>query len=199
MEKNPSVGVACGREITYGDTLVATLQSMTIFSRTLQDSPQTLTDTGGAIYRLDAIKEVGGFDINLKGAGEDVDINNRIGKTNWKISSSPAEFIHRHRRTWKSLWDEYFWWGYGAHYTYHKHNGGFRLKANFVELPPIAMIFGLKYAFRVYKALYQKKAFLLPVQWFFKQIAWCLGFIKSHIDHHEYMPVNGQAHDGFLK
>ncbi|MCW3975778.1 MAG: glycosyltransferase [Candidatus Bathyarchaeota archaeon] len=199
MEKNPSIGVACGREIIKGDTLVAILQSMTILSRTLQDSPPTLTDTGGAIYRLNTIKEVGGFDINLKGAGEDIDINNRIRKTRWKISTSTAEFIHRHRRTWKSLWDECFWWGYGAHYIYHKHNYGFCQRANLVELPPIAMIFGLKYSFRVYKAIYQKKAFLLPVQWVFKQIAWCLGFFKSHIDHHEYIPTDDNSSDGFLK
>lgn len=181
MEKNPDVGVASGREILQGDTLVALLESMGAVSIGSKARTRTnVVDVGGAIYRLEVIREIGGFDKGLKGAGEDVDLTRRIKKTLWKLSGSPAEFYHRHRKTWKALWDEYFWWGYGMHYVTHKHNSRFPL----INIPPVATTFALKRTIRVYKKLGQKKAFLLPLHSFFKHTAWCLGFFKSHTDHH---------------
>jgi glycosyltransferase involved in cell wall biosynthesis len=178
MTSNPLVGVASGQEIVEGDTLVAFLES----TSTLSDGPknENVVDVGGAIYRLKVIEEVGGFDRELKGAGEDVELTNRIKRTNWRLSKSPARFYHKHRKNWKALWSEYFWWGYGMHYVFHKQGNRFVL----INLPPLASFLALGRAFRLYRKLGSWKIFLLPFHSFFKYTAWCGGFVESHIDNH---------------
>jgi glycosyltransferase involved in cell wall biosynthesis len=184
MEKNPNVGAACGREIFHGENVVDVLES----ANTLQTNPHKTTevdvvDVGGAIYRLETMNQVGGFDPNLKGAGEDVDITTKIKETQWKLSLSPAKFYHRHRKTWRSLWAEYSWFGYGMHYVNHKHRR--RFSANYI--PPIAFVQGLRRSFRIYKQIHQKKAFLLPLHYVFKHTAWFFGFVQSHRDGHGHV------------
>lgn len=178
MESNPEIGVSSGQEILRGDTLVAFLESIS----TLPDDPKqvNVVDVGGAIYRIEVVKEVGGFDKDLKAAGEDVDLTNRIKETRWKLAKSPAQFYHGHRKTWKTLWSEYLWWGYGMHYVAHKHGHRFVM----VNIPLIAMTFAIKKALKLYKRTRRRGTFLLPLHSFLKYTAWCLGFLESHIDQH---------------
>jgi len=184
IEEDPSLGGVSGNEILQGDTLVAFLES--VASMPLSSDNTNVVDVGGAIYRLKAIKDIGGFDVDLKGAGEDIDLTERLKKSHWRLSKSSAKFYHRHRKTWRALWHEYLWWGYGMHYVSHKHNRRFTL----TNLPPVAMIFSLKNAFKVYGKLPEKKVFLLPIHSFFKYTAWCFGFVKSHIDKNGHQHIN---------
>jgi glycosyltransferase involved in cell wall biosynthesis len=180
MEQNPEIGVACGQEMLHSglgqDALVGRLESMSVLASRFENTPFNM-EVGGAIYRIEVIKQAGGFDTDNRAAAEDVDLIDRIRLTKWKLSKSPAEYIHRHRKTWRSLWDEYFWWGSGSFYVAHKQNKHF----DPAGLPPVVMAFGLRDAFRIYRALRLNAAFLLPFQYFFKRLAWCLGYFKSSI------------------
>ncbi len=102
----------------------------------------------------------------------------------WLLSMSNAEFYHRFRKTWKGLWDQYFWYGYGMHYVNHKHRGLFPF---WKEIPFIALIEGVLRSFTAYKATRWKLSFLLPFSYVFKQTAWWLGVIKSHRDRYTHM------------
>jgi GT2 family glycosyltransferase len=143
------------------------------------DSNPKRLGVGGCIYRLKAVKQVGGFDRHIKGAGEDADITSRMVMSGWKLTGSSADLYHRLSETWKALWDKYFWYGYGDHYRAHK----YRVRSPLLQrVPPVVFIGALKYSFPVYKLVHSKKAFLLPLQYLFKYTGWCLGYVKSHID-----------------
>jgi glycosyltransferase involved in cell wall biosynthesis len=180
MEQNPEIGIAVGQEplqtLSREGALVVRLETMYILAQQF-DNTRFKPGTGGSICRIAVIKEVGGFDTGNRAAAEDIDLINRIRLTKWKFSSSPAEYIHRRRKTWRGLWDEYFWWGSGTFYTAHKENTHF----DPTNLPPVVIVFGLRDAFRIYRALRLNAAFLLPFQYFFKRLAWCLGYFKSSI------------------
>lgn len=182
MENNPETVAACGKELFRGETLASTLESMSIAFKNQLYS--TAVDVAGGIFRLEAVKKVGGFDRHLRGAGEDVELVERITNAGMKISRDSAEFYHNHRRTWKALWNEYFWWGYGMHYVAHKHK---RLRFPANRIPLLAFLMGFLHSVKIYKLYRQKKAFLLPLQYSFKNFSWCLGYLSSHISHHEYL------------
>jgi hypothetical protein len=48
-------------------------------------------------------------------------------------------------------------------------------------LPISGLIGGLKRSLIAYKLTGNKKSFLLPIQFFYKLSAWCLGYIKGCI------------------
>lgn len=185
MEKNPKVGKARARWGLLDErNLVANLESLRTLERGDFDLQQKASTTrfvgiGGSICRVNALKEAGAFDGHIKGAGEDIDIALRMRKKGWLLSVSHAKFYHRFRNTWKGLWDQYFWYGYGMHYVNHKHRGFFPF---WTEFPPIAFIEGLLRSFTAYELTRWKSSFLLPLLYIFKQTAWCLGAIKGHRD-----------------
>jgi len=174
MEQNPHVGIAGARYryISKEGKLVNDLQSL------LCRAESTDAWMGSNISRIEALRQVGGFDKRIKGACEDIDIIARIKAADWLVSiNQEAKFYHNCRDTWRDLWNEQKWFGYGGHYISHKHK--------FVlwrRVPPASFMSGLMLALKVYKLTYQKKSFLLPSQSVFQSIAWCLGFIKSHMD-----------------
>jgi glycosyltransferase involved in cell wall biosynthesis len=179
MDANPTVGIGKGR---YGvdrkENLVATLENMDFlidFPGEIETKSKSL-GTGGCIYRLKAIKEAGGFDKNIKGAGEDMDAENRIREKGWKLYITNAVFFEKRRETWKSLWDEYFWRGCSWQMLANKN----REMVNLAKLlPPVAVMVELTKVPTAYKLTHQKKAFLLPLHYIFKRVAWFLGFLKS--------------------
>jgi len=186
MENNPHVGAA---KATYGlmmtGNLVSDLESMrTIkvvgFIKPSNAPKQTeLSGTGASIYRLRALREVKFFDRNIKGAGEDIDVAMRIIEKNWHLATSPALFYERFRTTWKELWKEYSWWGYGMHYVFSKHKGLIPLWSH---VPLVAFMKGIFQAIAAYKLSRKKIMFLLPLHAFFKMSAWLLGFLRSHLE-----------------
>lgn len=179
MNANPLVGIGKGK---YGlnrkDKLVAALENMEFlinFNNEGETDSKSL-GTSGCIYRTQAIREAGGFDENFKGVGEDMDAEYRIRKQGWKLYVTNAVFYEKRRQTWRSLWDEYFWHGYGWQSILSKN----RDMINIAKLlPPVAVAVEITRIPKAYKLTYQKAAILLPFHYVFKRIAWFLGFMKS--------------------
>ncbi|MEM3551596.1 MAG: glycosyltransferase [Candidatus Bathyarchaeia archaeon] len=180
MEQNPKVGIGKGK---YGfhsqKRIVSDLENLEFITTNVKNPKKDLTPlgTGGAIYRVEAIKQVKGFDEKITGAGEDADIEYRIRKAGWSLAITPAIFYERRRKTWRDLWQEYFWHG----------EGSFRLlKKSTVTNPwmfwPLWVLFiEFSRAILAYKLTRRKIAFLLPLHYLYKRIAWVLGFLKESI------------------
>jgi len=179
MEKNPKIGIAKAKhKIMFNENLVAILENIPFIL--LDADPEKmntkLPGTGGAIYRVSAIRQVGGFDECLKGTGEDQDGAYRVKAAGWLICQSPATFYERRVGTWRDLWKKYVWYGYGDHDLYCKNRNIFSLyKMN----PVIGFVTGIVYACKAYKLTGYKGVCLLPFHFFFKLTAWCAGFAKA--------------------
>ena len=183
MEKNP--GVAIGRAmygiwselgpVAYLENIPFVVESF----RSKEVVPLGICGTEGAIYRLDAIRQVGGFDINIKGAGEDIELAQRILANGWIAKVTPTFFCELCKESWKGLWNQYVWWGRGGHYLFHKK----RDKTMLLKMSPLGgFIAGiLRFPF-AYKLTRRKLLFLLPFHYAFKRLAFCYGFTKAHLE-----------------
>ena len=49
-------------------------------------------------FRCDALREIGGFDVQYRNAGDDVDVCWRIQEKGWTLGFSPAAMVWHHRR-----------------------------------------------------------------------------------------------------
>jgi glycosyltransferase involved in cell wall biosynthesis len=190
MERNPRVGAA---KASYGfsntGNVVADIENMRTVRPlfiTRKDRSSNLAGTGAAIFRLSALKDAGFFDEKINGAGEDIDIAIRMGSHRWNLSTSPAVFYEGFRKTWKGLWKEYYWWGYGMHYVVNKHHEPTIFWANF---PPIACVKGVFQALTAFKLTRKIRLLLFPFHAFFKANAWISGFLNSHFDKYGHRPV----------
>ncbi len=183
MEQNGKVGIVEGKFGIYkGKNLCALLESLSCNADAKTNvgmkAVPAIVAAAGSSFRLDALKQVGNFDSNIKGAGEDVEIAFRIKSAGWLLAIN-QEVLHRNRERWKDLWEEYFWWGYGGHYVSRKFPRSLLL---WREFPPVALAFGILHAFRAFKITHLKACFLLPLHHVFTATAWFTGFVKSHID-----------------
>ncbi|MEM2613316.1 MAG: glycosyltransferase [Nitrososphaerota archaeon] len=180
MEKLPEAGIGKGRYGLYNtDNLVEYLENI---SSVLEFNKSSVLNgnykplgTGGSIYRTKAIKEIGGFNNALSGVGEDMDVELRMIKAGWRLILTPATFYEKRRRSWKMLWNEYFWHGCGGSKIKGelKYFRGVLLRF----FPPFALLIMIVRAISAYKMTRDKKSFLLPLHWIFKRIAWMTGFI----------------------
>jgi len=188
MEKNPKVAIAGG---SYGmldqGSLVAFLDNVEYVAYRYK-SGTNLPGTGGAIYRVKAIKEVGGFDEKIKGSCEDIDVAYRVISAGWSVVRDRALFFAVSKKTWKECWNHSVWHGYGAHYIKHKHNQ-ILLLSRFSPLA--ALIGGVVYAVTAYRLIRRKLVFLLPLYTLFKNLAWWLGFFKGHIKGYGHGRIKG--------
>jgi glycosyltransferase involved in cell wall biosynthesis len=181
MEGNPRVGIAKGREVFSGGSLVGVLEGMRpLIFRSRNQKELLIVPTGGAVYRVLAIKQAGGFDRSIRGAMEDADLGMRIQALGWIVAFGNPVFYHKPKQTWQALWQEYFWWGYGAHFIRHKH--GKRSVIFGFELPPVAFALGFVHSVYAYRLTHKMVSVLLPVQYCFKKAAWCLGYVHGHLD-----------------
>lgn len=190
MERNPKVGIANGMcwnpkkmSKLKNLSLVAFLEWMGFVAVDINyggRSFEKLPGTAGSIYRVEALKSVGGFDERIKGAGEDLDAAFRIRKSGWQIYlATDGTFYTNRKETWAELFNQYRWHGYGCHFVVHKNKGIGKL---YDMIPPAAFLSGLLYSLVAYRSTHRKVVFLLPFHFVFKQIAWWFGFIKSHFD-----------------
>jgi glycosyltransferase involved in cell wall biosynthesis len=195
MEQHPDIGIAAGKFGEFsGRTLCATLENLVyvaasfmqtrntkskLFSR--QGEQHRFIGTEGSIYRVKAVRQVKGFDTNMKGAGEDIDVAYRIKLAGWELERTDATFYESCRESWKDLWDQYLWYGYGGHYIFHKNK---QLVPLYEMTPLVGFLVGIIYSSIAYRLSKRKISFLLPFHYAFKRIAWCIGFIKGHIDNY---------------
>ena len=187
MEQHPKVGIAKGKQaLEPGGNLLATLEAYSRAAGRMVDyqsekARSKALGTGGSIYRIEAIRQAGGFDENLRGYGEDWDIEMKAKAAGWSLLTTNAKFLdyERHGLTWKSLWSRYLLRGYYTHYFLHKNRG---LIKHYRMFPPTAFLSGLLHAHSLFKLTHRKVVFLLPFQCVFKMTAWYFGFIRSHLD-----------------
>jgi len=176
MEKNPEVGIGKAR---YGfleeNSLVAFLENLPFMVYDSKNIPLDLKlpGTGGAIFKVEAIRKVGGFDEQLRGVGEDQDIAYRIKANGWQIKRTNAYFYERRVKSWRDLWRKYFWYGYGNYHLYRKN----RHILSPTRMNPVAgFLAGCLHVSDSYKLMRKKAVFLLPFHFTFKMVAWCYGF-----------------------
>ena len=183
MEKNPSVAIGKGKYGMYPDGIVGFLENIDFIiasSRPRKKGVSTPLGTGGSIYNVEAIRQVGGFNQQITGSGEDADAENRLEKAGWLLSFTSAIFVERRRKTWASLWNEYIWHGKGGRHLFSnspdKHIRFFNL---FKMLPPIAISSQLRQVADAYRLTHRKTVVLLPFHYIFKRMAWIIGFING--------------------
>ena len=181
MEQDPKVGIGKAK---YGifreDSLVAFLENISFVTYDSKADPLDLKfpGTGGAIYRVEAIRKIGGFDERLKGVGEDQDVAYRIKAAGWHIKRTPAYFYERRVKSWHGLWRKYFWYGYGNCHLYRKNRSIFSLS----RMNPIAgFVAGVLHIRDAYKLTHSKSIFFLPLHYAFKLAGWCCGFAKAQL------------------
>jgi len=190
MEQNPKVAIAKARYgIPLGENLIAFLENIVDVTKDAIAENEwktysNLPGTGGSIYRIKAIRQVRGFDSNLKRVGEDQDAAYRVKKAGWLIYRTKAVFYEKRKLdSWKTLWDKYLWYGYDHYRLHHKNRSLFTF---YKMVPPASFIAGLLHSTIAYRLTHRKAVFLLPFQYAFKMTAWTLGFIKSQIASREF-------------
>ena len=135
-------------------------------------------------YRREALREVGGFDENMRGT-EDKDVILRIRKKGWALSvNEKAGFYHNCRESLREFWKEQAWFGSGNHYLNHKYGC---LNPLWRSIPAGSFIYGLELATKSYRLTNRKTSFLIPPLLTFAKIAWWFGFITAH--------MNGYGHE----
>jgi glycosyltransferase involved in cell wall biosynthesis len=190
LTNNPAVGITAGVFGLVPRKLILNLEIIPfIIAHYDFEQPasflwktERLLGTGGSTFRVEALKQVNGFCSNLTGAGEDVEVAQRIKKVGWLIKPNDALFFELHggMSSYKDLWIKYSWRGLGCQKIYRKNQGLF----SFVRMNPIAgIITGFLLSIRGYKLLHQKKVFLLPIHFGIKMTAWSFGFIKGQVGH----------------
>ena len=182
MESHPNAGVASARwGIRPNENLVLTLELIPgLVEYSTQDwtLPSKLPGTGGAIYRVKAARQAGGFDEGLARGCEDIDLASRIREAGWLILRGDATFyeLNSQLSTWSVLWRRYVNRGIHSRHLYRKAKGFFSL----YRMNPFAsLISGVLYSIIGYRKTKLKVAFLVPVHFAFKMTAWFYGFSKG--------------------
>lgn len=181
MERNSKVGIGKAK---YGfmrrESMVAVLENIPwiVFDSRAGSMEVKLPGTGGAVYRVDAIRQVGGFDNCMKGVGEDQDAAYRVREVGWAIKRSPAFFYERRVRVWGDLWRKHFWYGYGDYFLYRKNRNVFSL---YRMIPVAGFVVGALTVVDAYRLTHLKSVFMLPFHYAFKLTSWCFGFVRAQV------------------
>ena len=133
-----------------------------------------------SINRLRALRQVGGFDEAIKGAGEDMDLESRIKGAGWLLRKTSAIFYEVCRPSWSALWKRYYWHGFGAYHLIRKNvrvNYAYGSSLSSIVLEQIAR------SGKAYRITNRKQVFFLPLHWFFKKSAWLLGLWRGFASH----------------
>ena len=185
MEKSPQVGIAGGKyNVNTGYGLVADLENIvyavdSVFGQKAEASKfGYLPGAEGAIYRVDSVRQVGGFDTRINGAAEDTEMAYRVKAHGWDLAVTEEMFTESTRASWFSLWNQYVWYGRGGHYIYHKDPNMLSL----LKMTPMAgFIAGILRSPGAFLLTHKKSFFLLPIHYTFKRIAWLSGFCNAHV------------------
>ncbi len=182
MDANPTVGIGKGKYCLFSQgSLVGDLENLEFAVSNLRARgkyrPIPL-GAGGAAYRFKAIEQAGGFDQNLVGSGEDMDAEHRVSNLGWLLDVTPAMFYERRRKSWGSLWKEYFWHGTGNSHIFQKR---MEMISPYKLFPLVAFKVEVCRVGAAYKLTRRKVALLLPMHYVFKRTAWLLGFINGFL------------------
>lgn len=185
MKKNPKVGILKGKlALIPGQNLLGTLESFSRAADKMIDyesekGHEKSLGTGGSIYRIDVLKQTGGFDENLRGYGEDLDLEIRARKKGWFLSTTNAYMLDYERKKlkWNDLWKRYWLRGYYTRYFLQKNKGTIKHYKNF---PIAAFINGFLKSLKLYKLTGLRCVFFLPFQYVFKSTAWYIGYLNSY-------------------
>ncbi|MCJ7506469.1 glycosyltransferase [Candidatus Bathyarchaeota archaeon] len=173
MENNAKVGVALAKYMYRGAKWPPTLLS-------LQYQTHHQGFIGSAfVCRREALAQVGGFDQNIRGAAEDLDLMVRIQKQGWALSTNDKiGFYDNSERDVRDLFLQQVWFGYGEHYFEHKH----KLRSIWKKVPFIVFAGEFRLVVGTYKKTRRKLCFLTPLLFAFLKIPWWFGFVKGHLD-----------------
>ena len=188
MDNNLNVGITWGIIGILPGNLILTLELIpSVLDHIRYGQPKSflwktkkLPGTAGAMFRLEALKQVNGFDVQLRGSGEDWDVAHRIDAYGWIVVPNDAIYYERHGdlSTLRALFKKYMWYGYTIHSLYQKN----KQIVSILRMSPLAgFIAGFFYSLLAYRFMHRKIMFLLPFHYALKMTAWSLGFIRSQI------------------
>ena len=194
MKQHPKAGIAVGNYFDYNNlhklrnqNLVEFLEQASFVAMGVKHEgkpTRKLPGTCGSTYRVTALKQTGGFDKNITGAGEDLDAAYRIREAGWEIYLSTGGSLNsKNKETWAGLWNQYRWHAYGFYLVSRKHKDLERL---YNMLPLTVFLSGLLRSLVAYKITNKKAVFLLPFQSVFKISAWWVGFIDGYLHFHKH-------------
>jgi glycosyltransferase involved in cell wall biosynthesis len=182
MDGDPKIGIAAGRlMILEKENLILALDlmpSVVEYSSQEWKSNNKFPGTGGSAYRANATRQVGGFNEGISGVGEDIEMASRISEAGWLIVRGEGVFFESHSKlsNMTSLIKRSVNQGSQSRRLYER-TGKFY---SILRMSPYAsMIAGILYAGRGYKITRRKIAFLLPLHFSFKMLAWFYGFCKT--------------------
>ncbi len=186
MEQHPNVGIASGKyNVHIGHGLAADLENIVYAVDSVYGQRGKASKFGylpgaeGAIYRVAAVRQVGGFDTSINGAAEDTEVAYRVRAKGWDLAYTKEKFTESTRANWQSLWKQYVWYGKGAHYIYHKNPNSL----NIVQMNPLAGFFAGILRLPGAILLTHKTSFLLlPFHYTYKRVAWLFGFNSAHLE-----------------
>ncbi len=121
--------------------------------------------------------DAGGFDVRFRIAAEDAMITRAMHEKGWSFAVNPDAWVyHAARSSWKGLWKEYFWWGFGA----------FMVRERFPHTvrpwrfyPPMALASGIVNALRAAKYTGSAASLIIPIHYLYKRTAWTYGYLKA--------------------
>jgi glycosyltransferase involved in cell wall biosynthesis len=186
MEAHPEVGIAGGKYCVHiGHGLAADLENIVYAVDSVYGQRGNASKFGylpgaeGAIYRVDAVRPLGGFDTRINGAAEDTEMAYRVRANGWELAMTKEMFTESTRSSWQSLWKQYVWYGRGGHFIFHKDPNAL----NLLQMSPIAgFLAGILRSPGAYLLTHNKSFFLLPVHYTYKRVAWLFGFCDAHLN-----------------
>ena len=181
LKKHPNVGAVEGITYPYDGGLVAFVEGITwtvsAFRRARLGPTLPSAGTAATLYRRKAAVEAGGFDFLFKIAAEDAMITRAMRERGWYFAVNPDAWVyHAARSSWKGLWKEYFWWGYGAFLVRKKYPSTVRPWRFY---PPMALASGIVNALRAAKYTGSAASLAIPIHYLYKRTAWTYGYLKA--------------------
>ncbi len=185
MENNPQVCVATGNFVLLrksGESLPAILENAGKYLGSHTFKPRKdqhgFPPNDTSIYRVAALKQIGGFDTNISGASEDEDVINRMRKKGWLVTVNPtAHYYAFPKASWQSIWRERAWFGRGSHFINHKDSS---LNIVKYHVPCIVVLSSCRSSFLAYRLTGEKKTFLFPIAEVLSTTAWWYGYLDAH-------------------
>ncbi len=192
MEQHPKVAIAGGKyNVHIGHGLAADLENIVYAVDSVYGEKGSASKYGylpgaeGAIYRVEAVREVGGFDTRINGAAEDTEMAYRVRARGWELAHTKESFTESTRANWQSLWSQYVWYGRGGHYIYHKDPGSL----NLLQMTPMAgFLAGIMRSPGALMLTHRTSFMLLPFHYTYKRLAWLFGFTSAHLKGYGHKP-----------